>query len=130
MHFKNLPKKAQTLLISFFFYSTAYPIISVFISAFIWKNDNNILYLISFRIGQFLIVPLAFIIGGILLRVAKINLLYLIGAIFIAVSSVLIIFLKSKTIVDFLIERIPRSSAAGLLIRKNSSKLCFGVKNL
>ena len=102
-HFKNLPKRAQELLISFFFYSTAYPIISVFISAFIWKNDNNILYLISFRIGQFLIVPLAFIIGGILLRVAKINLLYLIGAIFIAVSSVLIIFLKSKTIVDFLI---------------------------
>ena len=78
LHFKNLPKKAQQLLISFFFYSTAYPIISVFISAFIWKNDNNISYLIFFRIGQFLIVPLAFIIGGILFRIAKINILYFI----------------------------------------------------
>src|SRR3990167_3193178 len=102
-HFKNLPKKAQTLFISFFFYSTAYPIISVFISAFIWKSDNNISYLIFFRIGQFLIVPLAFIIGGILLRVAKIKTLYFIGAIFIAVSSVLIIFIKNKTVIDFLI---------------------------
>lgn len=113
-HFKNLPKKAQELLISFFFYSTAYPIISVFISAFIWKNDNNISYLIFFRIGQFLIVPLAFIIGGILLRIAKINTLYFIGAIFIAVSSVLIIFLKNKTIVDFLIMGIILGVGTGL----------------
>ena len=114
LHFKNLPKKAQQLLISFFFYSTAYPIISVFISAFIWKNDNNISYLIFFRIGQFLIVPLAFIIGGILLRIAKINTLYFIGAIFIAVSSVLIIFLKNKTIVDFLIMGIILGVGTGL----------------
>lgn len=113
-HFKNLPKKAQQLLISFFFYSTAYPIISVFISAFIWKSDNNISYLIFFRIGQFLIAPLAFIIGGILLRVAKISTLYFIGAIFIAVSSVLIIFLKNKTIVDFLIMGIILGVGAGL----------------
>ena len=114
LHFKNLPKKAQELLISFFFYSTAYPIISVFINAFIWKNDYNISYLIFFRIGQFLVVPLAFIIGGILLRVAKINTLYFIGAIFIAVSSVLTIFLKNKTIVDFLIMGIILGVGTGL----------------
>ena len=114
LHFKNLPKKAQTLLISFFFYSTAYPIISVFTSAFIWQNNNNISYLIFFRAGQFFIVPLTFIIGGILLRIAKINLLYFIGAIFIAVSSVLIIFLKNKTVIDFLIMGIILGVGTGL----------------
>lgn len=101
-HFKNLPKKAQTLLISFFFYSTAFPITSVFISAFIWQNNNNISYLIYFRASQFLIIPLAFLLGGILLRIVKIKLLYFIGAIFTAISSVLIIFLKNNMALSFL----------------------------
>jgi YQGE family putative transporter len=113
-HFKNLPKKAQTLLISFFFYSTAYPIISIFVSAFIWRNNYNISYLIYFRIGQFLIVPLSFLLGGILLKIFKINLLYFIGALLIAISSVLIIFLKNDTVVGFLTMGVLLGIGAGL----------------
>ena len=114
LHFKNLPKKAQELLISFFFYSTAYPMISIFINAFIWRNNNNISYLIFFRIGQFLIVPLVFLLGGILLKIIKINLLYFIGALFIAISSVLIIFLKNNTVVGFLIMGVLLGIGTGL----------------
>ncbi|MBI5122426.1 hypothetical protein HZA75_01050 [Candidatus Roizmanbacteria bacterium] len=65
-HFKNLPKKVQELLISFFFYATAFPMLLIFINAFIWKNNNNISYLIFFRAAQFFIIPLAFLLGGIL----------------------------------------------------------------
>lgn len=113
-HFKNLPKKAQTLLISFFFYSTAYPMISIFINAFIWRNNNNISYLIYFRIGQFLIVPLAFLLSGILLKFIKINLLYFFGAIFIAISSALVVFLKNDSILSFLIMGVLLGVGTGL----------------
>jgi len=113
-HFKNLPKKAQELLISFFFYSAAYPMISIFISAFIWKNNNNISYLIFFRIGQFFITPLAFLLGGILLKVVKIDTLYFIGALFIATSSVLIIFLKNNSALAFVYMGILLGIGAGL----------------
>lgn len=114
LHFKNLPQKARELLISFFFYSTAYPMISIFISAFIWRNNSNISYLIYFRIGQFLIVPFAFLLGGILLKIIKINLLYFIGALLIAISSLLVIFLKNNTVVGFLIMGILLGIGTGL----------------
>lgn len=113
-HFKNLPKKAQTLLISFFFYSTAYPMISVFISAFIWKNNNNISDLIFFRASQFLVTPFAFLLGGILLKVIKIKTLYFIGALLIAVSSVLIIFLKNDSPLAFVYMGLLLGIGAGL----------------
>ena len=113
-HFKNLPKKAQTLLISFFFYSTAYPMISIFINAFIWKNSNDITYLIYLRAGQFLMTPAAFLLGGILLKFIKIQHLYFIGTFFTAISSVLIIFLKNDTIFSFLLMGILLGIGAGL----------------
>ena len=77
--------------------------ISIFINAFIWQNNNNISYLIFFRAAQFFIIPLAFLLGGILLKVLRINLFYFIGSLFIVVSSVLIIFLKNDTTLRFLI---------------------------
>lgn len=113
-HFKSLPKKAQQLLISFFFYSTAYPMISIFISAFIWKNNSNISHLIYFRAGQFLITPIAFLLGGILLKIFKINKLYFLGSIFIAISSMIIVFLKSEAIFGFLIMGIMLGTGTGL----------------
>lgn len=114
LHFKNLPKKAQELLISFFFYSTAYPMISIFISAFIWKNNSNISHLIYFRAGQFLITPVAFLLGGILLKIFKINKLYFLGSIFMAISSMIIVFLKSETIFGFLIMGVLLGIGTGL----------------
>lgn len=113
-HFKSLSKKAQELSISFFFYSTAYPIISIFISAFIWKNNNNILFLIIFRASQFFITPFAFLLGGILLKVVKIKTLYFLGTFMIAVSSVLIIFLKNDSPLAFVYMGILLGTGAGL----------------
>ena len=101
IHFKNLPKKAQELLISFFFYSAAYPMVSIFMNAFIWKNNNNILYIIFFRAGQFVIVPISFLLTGLLLKRVKISNLYFIGAVVIAGASVLTIFWKNETIQGF-----------------------------
>ncbi len=101
-HFRSLSSKTQQLLISFFFYSTSYPIISIFINAYIWKN-NNLSYLVVFRMGQFMIVPLIFLVNGILLKKYKINRLYFFGSLITSATVVLIVFLKNNTLFSFFI---------------------------
>ncbi len=100
--FRSLSSKTQQLLISFFFYSTSYPIISIFINAYIWKN-NNLSYLVVFRMGQFMIVPLIFLVNGILLKKYKINRLYFFGSLITSANIVLIVFLKNNTLFSFFI---------------------------
>ena len=102
-HFRSLSLRTRQLLISFFLYSTSFPIISIFINAYIWKNNNNLSYLVVFRMGQFMIVPLIFLVNGILLKKYKINRLYFFGSMIISVSVVLIVFLKNNTLLSFFI---------------------------
>lgn len=103
IHFQSLSSRTRQLLISFFLYSTSYPIIFIFINAYIWKNNNNLSYLVVFRIGQFMIVPLIFLVNGILLKKYKINRLYFFGSLIISASVVLIVFLKNNTLFSFFI---------------------------
>lgn len=102
-HFRSLSSKTQQLLISFFFYSTAYPIISIFINAYIWRNNNNPSFVVFFRMGQFMIVPLIFLVNGILLKKYKINRLYFFGSLITSVNVILIVFLKNNSFSGFLI---------------------------
>jgi len=102
-HFQSLPAKMRQLLISFFLYATAYPIISIFINAYIWRNNNNLSSLVFFRMGQFIMVPLIFFANGIFLKRYKINKLYFFGSVIISVNIVLIVFLRNNTLLSFLI---------------------------
>lgn len=113
-HFKSLPIKLQELLLSFFLYSTAYPIISVFINAFIWKNNSSLIYLTALRLGQFIAVPFFFLLNGYLLKIFKIGTLYFIGSIFIAVSSVLVIFIKNTSLLSYILMGALLGLGAGL----------------
>ncbi len=102
-HFKSLPMKLQELLLSFFFYSAAYPVISIFVNAYIWKNNSSLIYLTILRLGQFMTVPFFFLLNGYLLKKYKIGVLYFLGSIFIGISSVLVIFVKSSNLFSYLI---------------------------
>lgn len=102
-HFRLFPKRTQQLLISFFLYSTSYPIISIFINAYIWRNNNNLSSLVIFRMGQFMIVPLIFFINGILLKKYQINRLFFFGSLIISISLVIIVFLRNNTLFGFFI---------------------------
>lgn len=103
----------RQLLISFFLYSTAYPIISIFINAYIWRNNNNLSSLVFFRMGQFMMVPIIFYINGLLLKKFKINKLYFFGSVVISVSVVLIVFIKNNTLLGFLIMGVLLGAGTG-----------------
>lgn len=103
LHFKSLSQKAQGLIISYFFYGAAYPIINTYINSYIWRNNNNLTSLAIYRLGQFSLTPLIFLINGYLLKKYKIVWLYFFGSLVLAISTVSIVFIKLNSIIDYFI---------------------------
>ncbi len=67
-HLNLLPLRLKQLLISFILYATAYPVILIFISAYIWKNNGDLSSLVFFRTDQFLAVPFVFLLNGLIIN--------------------------------------------------------------
>ncbi len=103
IHFKSLSQKAQGLIISYFFYGAAYPIITTYINAYIWRNNNNFSSLAIYRLGHFALIPFIFFINGLLLKKFKVVWLYFFGSLILALSSISIVFFKINSIIDFFI---------------------------
>jgi len=103
LHFKSLSKKAQGLIISYFFYGAAYPIINTFINSYIWRSNASFSTLTVYRLGHFLLIPIIFLVNGFLLRKFKVVWLYFFGSLILALSSISVILFKINTIVDYFI---------------------------
>lgn len=101
--FKKLSIQSQQLVISYFFYSLAYPILTTFSNAYIWRNNNQIIYLLYYRLGHFFMTPFAYLINGFFLRKYKINWLYLLGSLLLAISVILMIFFHNRSIISYVI---------------------------
>jgi len=113
-HFRLLPKKSRELLVLIFLYSSAYPIISVYINSYIWKNSVSPYNLPVFRLGLFLTVPVFFALTGILVKKIKVGILYFIGAIIISLSAITVIFLKNNSFLSYLTMGVCLGAGAGL----------------
>ena len=124
-HIYSLPVKLRPLLASFFLYSTAYPIISVFINAYIWRNNSNLSSLVFFRTGQFFVVPLIFLINGLLLKKYKINSLYFFGSLIISISVFLTVFLQTKTLLGYFLIGGLLGMGAGFYWANRNYLVCF-----
>lgn len=103
IHFKSLSQKARGLIISYFFYGAAYPIITTYINAYIWRNNNSFSSLAIYRLGHFALIPFIFFINGLLLKKFKVVWLYFFGSLILALSSISVVFFKVNSIVDFFI---------------------------
>ncbi len=93
-HFQKLSVSAQKLAISYVLQGAAYPLVSTFINAFIWQQQQDPASVALYNLGNFVGLPITFYINGLLLRKFKINQLYFVGAILIAISAVLVIFYR------------------------------------
>ena len=100
-HFFTLPKKAQRLLISYFFMSAVYPILGTFINAYIFKNKGNLLLLIIYNLGQFGGVSLAFFLNGLFLKKFNIKILYFLGTLLLGIASLLIVFYSGDNLMNY-----------------------------
>ncbi len=102
-HFKSLSQQARRLIISYFFYGAAYPIITTYINAYIWRNNNNFSSMAIYRLGHFALTPFIFFINGLLLKKFKVVWLYFFGSLILAISSVSIIFFKANLVIDYFV---------------------------
>lgn len=91
-YFYSLPQKAQSLIISYLLQGAAYPLLSIFINAYIWRSGENITSVALYNLGMFTTLPVIFYLNGFLLRKFKITALYFFGCSIITFGAICVIF--------------------------------------
>lgn len=95
-HFRSMPETARRLSISYFLRSAAYPLISIFTSAYIWQTNQDLTLLIIYNIGNFLVLPPVFMANKWLLSHIALKKLYAISTVLTGVSSLMVVFYQSN----------------------------------
>lgn len=93
--FRSMPETSRRLSVSYFLRSAAYPLISIFTSAYIWQANQDLTLLIIYNIGNFLVLPPMFIINKWLLTRIPLKKLYALSTVLTGVSSLMVVFYQS-----------------------------------
>lgn len=109
-----MPDRARLLTLSYFFRSVAYPLMSIFTGAYIWKSTNDITLLIFYSLGNFLALPLMFTVNRMLLTRIALKYLYLLGTILAGFGPMLVIFQQHETLVSYLLYGFMYGIGSGL----------------
>jgi len=113
-HLLTLPKKARILQISFALQGAAYPILSTFMSAFIWRQEGGLINVAFYHLGLFIALPIVFYLNGTLLVRFSITRLYLYGSLLMAVSAIiLVLFSQLFVLVGFIYALVGFIDGAG-----------------
>ncbi len=89
-------KPTTKLLISFAFYAVALPIASFLQNVYIWRVFNDTTYLVFFNIGQYLLVPIAFLLNGKLLGKVSNTKLFFFGGLLLGIINVILITIQIR----------------------------------
>lgn len=113
-HFSSMPETARRLSVSYFLRSTAYPLLSLFTSAYIWQTSENLTLLILYYIGNFIALPPVFIANRWLLRHIALKKLYAASVVMTGVSSLMVVFYRSDTASAYIIYGLLYGLANGI----------------
>lgn len=102
-HFVALPETARLLTLSYLFRSIAYPLMSIFTGAFIWKSTNDITLLTLYYLGNFIALPLMFSVNRIFLKYIGLKHMYLLGTILAGIGPLLVIFQRHESVAAYLL---------------------------
>ncbi len=89
--FKKLSENTRNLIVSFAFQGAAYPFVSTFVNAFIFRNEGDFISVILYNLFRFVGLPVAFFLNGLALKKLKVGTLYLVGAMLLGLSSILVV---------------------------------------
>jgi YQGE family putative transporter len=101
-HFLSMPETARRLSVSYLLRSAAYPLLSLFTSAYIWQTEKNITLLILYYIGNFMVLPPVFILNKWLLQHISLKKLYAISVVMTGAGSLMVVFYRAHTPAAFL----------------------------
>lgn len=97
-HFKDLPLESQKILISYMLFSVSYPIIGIFVNAFLWRQSKDLtvvgFYNLCFGIG----LCIGSYVNGLLLRKIKASYLYYLGCLLQGIIAFALIFFVSTNL--------------------------------
>ncbi len=97
-----MPESAKILTVSYVLRSIAYPLMSIFTGAFIWKSSNDISLLILYYLGNFIALPLMFTVNRHLLSFVAMRHLYLLGTFLAGFGPLLVIFQRHETALAYI----------------------------
>jgi YQGE family putative transporter len=89
---------AKRVLRSNLFYTISSALISVFISAFIWRITDSLVAVTIYNLAKWLFLPVAFYWNGLLLRKISIQNIFFIGAMLSGISSILLVLFGSSNL--------------------------------
>jgi len=96
LHYKILPKKARLLVLSYNLRSVAYPILSLFLNAYIWRTTTSIISVVVYSLGHFIALPIGFYLNGRLLKRLHINQTHFLGLFCSLLGMASVIFFHSS----------------------------------
>lgn len=80
-HLKTLTKPERDLLLSFFLFALAAPLVYTYTNTLFWRLSHSPATLIVYNLGFYLAISFGFLLNGLLLRWSETPILYLLGAI-------------------------------------------------
>lgn len=101
-HFFSMPETARRLSVSYVLRSAAYPLLSLFTSAYIWQTEKNITLLILYYLGNFIVLPPVFMLNKWLLRHISLKKLYALSVVMTGAGSLMVVFYRAHTPAAFL----------------------------
>lgn len=102
-HYQTLSPTTRLLVLSYFFRSAAYPIISTFTSAYIWQGSHDVMLLILYNAAACAALPPMFMFNKFLLGRIELKTLYGIGIVLTGLSALLVVFYTSTSPVAYII---------------------------
>ncbi len=94
-HYRKLNTESKTLLTSVFLFSIASPVLSIFISAFLWRVSQSVELILLYNIVIFIGAPLGFFINGFLLKKHNPTTFYFLGCAAQGVAAGSLLFLPA-----------------------------------
>lgn len=101
-HFKNaqalflqLSPNGRKLLLSFFLFALASPMINLFTNFFLWRQGQEILLIVLLNIGIYMTMPMGFFSNAFLLRHVSITKLYFGAAVIQGIAPMILIFCRA-----------------------------------
>jgi YQGE family putative transporter len=88
---ERITVNARRIIYSNAFYSISSPLISIFISAFIWRTTGSLYAVLAYKVGESLFLPTAFYCNGFLLKKIRIQKTFMMGAILGGITSLALV---------------------------------------
>lgn len=113
-HFQKMGANLQRMLLVFSFYLAASPMLQIFLTTYLWRQEGGALFVILYNLGFVFGLPVGFFINGYLLKLFHIKFLYCFGLIVQGLGAALAIFSTGLTVSNIALYGLLYGVMAGL----------------